>query len=150
MCLNVSETDVFQLFQAKEHYNINHQLNCNDKCLLYLLSCKVRSLQYAGSTTDKFGSGWNNCKENNRKAKRGEEHMQPLVFGHFSSNDYNGFLEDCSITLIDKTDRSDPTRTEEYWRRVLKSVTPYGLNTINWLFYLGKLYRQMHTSDIFY
>ena len=76
--------------------------------------------------------------------------MQPLVFGHFSSNDYNGFLEDCSITLIDKTDVSDPTRTEEYWRRVLKSVTPYGFNTIDWLFYLGKLYRQMHTSDIFY
>ena len=90
VCLNVSETDVFQLFQAKEHYNINHQLNCNDKCLLYLLSCKVRGLQYAGSTTDKFGSGWNNYKENNWKAKRGEEHMQPLVFGHFSSKDYNG------------------------------------------------------------
>ena len=27
--------------------------------------------------------------------------MQPLVFEHFSSNDHNGFLEDCSITLID-------------------------------------------------
>ena len=76
--------------------------------------------------------------------------MQPLAFGHFSSNGYNGFLEDCSITLIDKTDGSDPTRTEEYWRRVQKSVTPYGLNTIDWLFYLGKLYRQMHTSDISY
>ena len=32
---------------------------------------------------------------------------------------------------IDKTDGSDPTRREEYWRRVLKTVTPYGLNTIN-------------------
>ena len=30
--------------------------------------------------------------------------MQPLVYEHFSSNDFNGFLEDCSITLIDKTD----------------------------------------------
>ena len=28
--------------------------------------------------------------------------MQPLVFEHFSSNDHNSFLEDCSITLIDK------------------------------------------------
>ena len=28
--------------------------------------------------------------------------MQPLIFEHFSSNDHSGFLEDRSITLIDK------------------------------------------------
>ena len=55
--------------------------------------------------------------------------MQPLVFEHFSSNNHNGLLEDCSITRIDKTDGSDPTRREEYWRRILKIVSPYGLNT---------------------
>ena len=140
MSLNISETDIFQSFQTKEQYQINHQLNCNDKCLIYLLSSKVCGLEYVGSTTDKFRLGWNNYKENNRKAKRGEEHMQPLVFKHLSSNDYNGFLEDCSIFLIDKTDGSDPTRREEYWkrRRVLNTVTQYGLNAINWLFYLDK------------
>ena len=76
--------------------------------------------------------------------------MQPLIFEHFSSNDHSGFLEDCSITLIDKTIGSDPTRRAEYWRRVLKTVTSYGLNTIDWLLYLGKLDRQIHTSDIIY
>ena len=131
VCLNVSKADVFQLFQTKEQYKINHQLNCNDKCLIYLLSCKVCGLQYVGSTTDKFRLRWNNYKENNRKAKRGEEHMQPLVFEHFSSNDHNGFLEDSSITLVEKTDGSDPTRRKEYWRKVLKTVTPCGLNTID-------------------
>ena len=88
-------------------------------------------MQYVASTTDKFRLRWNNYKENNRKAKRGEEHIQPLVVEHFSSNDHNGFLKDCSITLIDKANGSDPTRREEYWRRVLKIVTPYGLNTID-------------------
>ena len=39
-----------------------------------------------------------------------EEHMQPLVFEHFSSSDHNGFLEDCSISLIEKTGGFDPTR----------------------------------------
>ena len=149
VCLNVSEKDVFQSFQTKGQYKINHQLNCNDKGLIFLLSCRVCGLQYVGSTTNKFTLRWNNYKENNRKAKR-EEHMQPLVFEHFSSNDHKGFLEDCSITLIGKTDGSDPTRREEYWRRVLKTVTPYGLNMIDWLLYLGKLHRQIHTSDIFY
>ena len=37
----------------------------------------------------------------------------------------------CSITLIDKTDGSDSTRREEYWRKVLKTVAPYGLNTLS-------------------
>ena len=59
--------------------------------LIYLLSCKVCGLQYVGSTTDKFRLRWNNYKENNQKAKRGEEHLQPLVFEHFSSNDHNSF-----------------------------------------------------------
>ena len=71
----------------------------------------------------KFRISWNNYQENNQKAKRGEEHMQPLVFEHFYSN--------CSITLIDKANGADPTRREEYWRRILKTVTPYGLNMID-------------------
>ena len=107
VCLNASETDIFQSLQTKEHYKINHQLNCNDTCLIYLLSCKVCGLQYVGSTTDKFRIRSNNCEENNRKAKRGEENMQPLVFEHSSSNHNNIFLEDCSITHIDKTDVAD-------------------------------------------
>ena len=90
-------------------------------------SCKVCGLQYVGSTTNKFRLRWNNYKENNRKVKRGEEHMQPLVFELFSSNDHNGFIEDCSITLIDKTDGSDPTKREKYWGKILKTVTPYRL-----------------------
>ena len=79
---------------------------------------------YTGSTSNRFTSRQMNYEAINRKAKRGEEHMQspvyyfitlenvfvsfceiylfnsrtndiqPLVFEHFSSN---GFLEDCSI-----------------------------------------------------
>ena len=56
--------------------------------------------------------------------------MQPKLFEHFHSEEHNGFLQDCSITLTDKTDDSDPTRREEYWRVVLKTVAPYGLNRI--------------------
>ena len=139
----------FQSFQTKDQFKINRQLNCNDKSLIYLLSCNECGLQYVASTTDKFRLRWNNYKEKNRKAKRGKEHMQPLSFWHFSSH-HNGFLEDCGITLIDETNGPDPTRREEYWRRVLKAVTPYGLNTIEWLLYLGTLHRQIHTSGIFY
>ena len=115
VCLNINETDTFESFQTKQKYKINTHLNCNDKCLIYLLSCKVRGLQDVGSTSDKFRFRWNNYKENDRKALRGEEHMQLELFGHFAADDHNCFLTHCSITMIDKTDSSDPTIREEYW-----------------------------------
>ena len=75
--------------------------------------------------------------------------MELLVFEHIYSNYRNGFLEDCSITLIDKTDGTDPTRREEYWRRVLKTVTPYGFSTIDWLFLLSKFLNSCKILCIF-
>ena len=51
--LNVIETDIFQSFKTNEQYKMNHQHNCNDKCLIYLLSVKYVVCS-AYSTTDKF------------------------------------------------------------------------------------------------
>ena len=56
--------------------------------------------------------------------------MQPELFEHFYSEEHNGFLQDCSITLIYKTDGSNLGRQEEYWHVKLKTVAPYGLNKI--------------------
>ena len=95
------------------------------------MSCKVCGLQYVGSTTDKFRFRWNNFKENDRKVLRGQEHMQPELFEHFAADNNSCFLTGCSITLINKTDGSDATRREEYWRKVSKTVAPYGLNTLS-------------------
>ena len=68
VCLNIIETDTFDSFQTKQKYKINHHLKCNNKCLIYLLPCKVCGLQYVGSTTDKFRVRWKHYKENDRKA----------------------------------------------------------------------------------
>ena len=76
---------------------------------------------YVGSTTDHFVIAGTTVRV---------EHMQADLFEHFTSNGHNGFLEDCTITLIDKTADADPTRREEYWRRVLKTVPPYGSNSV--------------------
>ena len=130
VCLNINETDTFQSFQTKQKYKTTHHFNCNDKCLIYFLSCNVFYLQYVGSTTDKFRSRRNNYQKNDSKALRGEEHTQPKLFEHFAADNHNFFLTDCSITLIDKTGRSDPTKREEYWRKVLKTAAPYRSNTL--------------------
>ena len=39
--LNVNETDSFVTSVAREEYKINHSFNCDEKCLIYLLTCKV-------------------------------------------------------------------------------------------------------------
>ena len=90
--------------------------------MIFLFSCEICWLKYVGSTTDRFSLRWNNYKDNDRKAQWGAEHMQPELFQHFHSEEYDGFLQDCGITLLDQTDGSDPTRREEYWHVVLKTV----------------------------
>ena len=119
VCLNINKTETFESFQTKQKYKI------------YLLYCKVCGLQYVSSTTDKSFFRWNNYKENDRKALRCEEQMQLEHFEHFPADNHNCFLTDCSITLIGKTDGSDPTRRKEYWRKILKTVARYGLNTLS-------------------
>ena len=44
VCNNIEETDTF----TRESFKINHHLCCNDKCLIYLLTCKVCKKQYTG------------------------------------------------------------------------------------------------------
>ena len=41
---------------------------------------------------------------------------------------HNGFLNYVSITFINKTDPSDPFKWEDWWRRTLKTMLPFGLN----------------------
>ena len=63
----VVETDMFLSFVDQKVYKINHKFTCSDKCLVYLLSCKVRGQQCTGQTVDKLRHRWNNYKDNNSK-----------------------------------------------------------------------------------
>ena len=38
------------------------------------------------------------------------------------------FLNDVSVTFIDKTDPSDPLKRENFWREIRMTMAPYGLN----------------------
>ena len=60
--------------------------------------------------------------------QRLEPCMQEHLFSHFSMVGHDGFLNDVSITFINKTDPSDPLRREDYWRQTPKTMVPYGLN----------------------
>ena len=131
VCKNVVETDTFQSIVDKKVYKIYDRFTCSDKCLVYLLSCKVCGRQYTGQTVDEFIYRWNNYKDNNKKSLRGDEHKQPGFFAHFQSLDHSGFLEDTEITFIDKRDPFDPTRREGFWIDTLKTRYPLRLNNID-------------------
>ena len=46
VCLNVNETSTFASTVTGETSIINHKFNCNDKCLVYLLTCNCCKKQY--------------------------------------------------------------------------------------------------------
>ena len=92
---NVTETYTFSSTATGETFQINHELNCDDKCLIYLLKCKVCNKQYVGETTDAFRLRWNNYKDNDRKFQRNESCMQQHLYEHFYSEGLNGFLGEC-------------------------------------------------------
>ena len=49
--------------------------------------------------------------------------MQELIFEHFNSEGHAGFLENVSITVIDKTDSQNREKRENYWIHTLITGT---------------------------
>ena len=40
-CQNIQETDTFGCAVDGGQYNVNHHFNCDSKCMVYLLTCRV-------------------------------------------------------------------------------------------------------------
>ena len=72
-CTNVLETDTFTNSNDQTTYKVNHKFICNEKCLVYFITCNKCLKQYVGHTSDMFRSRWNNYEDNSRKFDRGEE-----------------------------------------------------------------------------
>ena len=128
VCKYITETDTFTSSVTGETSKINHRLDCNDKGLVYLLTYNIYKKQYTGETTDNFRGRWNNYKYKSKSFIRGEKCMLEHIYKHFESEGHTEFLDDVSITLIHKTDSSNPIKSENYWMRTLKTIAPYGLN----------------------
>ena len=54
MCINVTESNTFSSSVDKKEYVINHSFNCNDKCIIYLLTSNKCKMQYVGKTVNDF------------------------------------------------------------------------------------------------
>ena len=108
------ETSCFSSSVTSETYKINHQFECKMKCLVYLLTFKKCLKQYVGQTIDTFRYRWNGYKSNDRKFQPSEPCMQEHLLRHFSSVGHNIFLNDVSVTFIDKTDPSHSLKRKNF------------------------------------
>ena len=63
VCNNVTDATIFRKTVIENTFNINHSLNCDAKCLIYLVTCKQYNKQYTGKTTNQFHNRWNNYKK---------------------------------------------------------------------------------------
>ena len=52
--LNIQKTDTFTSTTTDGSFKINHKLNCDDNCFIYLLTCKCCGKQYVGETANEF------------------------------------------------------------------------------------------------
>ena len=80
------------------------------------LSCDLqeRNKQCTGETTTLFRNRWNNYKDNDRKFDMKESCMQEQLYKYFQTEGHKGFLNEASVTFIDKTDGKDPKRRVRY------------------------------------
>ena len=127
-CINVIKTDTFTSTVTGESFKINHKFNCDDRCLIYLLTCNQCRKQYVGQTVDSFRFRWNSYKCNCYKHAKGKSVKQQRLYDHFMLEDHAQFVNDVSIIFIDKTDPTDPLNREQYWRQTLKTLIPYDLH----------------------
>ena len=56
VCKNILETDTFTCSNDQTTYKINHKFDCNEKCLVYLLTCNRCLKQYGGQIVHMFRS----------------------------------------------------------------------------------------------
>ena len=54
--------------------------------------------------------------------------MQRHLYEHFNLPGHSGFLNEVSVTFIDKTGPKDPTKRQDFWIQTLKTKAPLELN----------------------
>ena len=66
-------------------------------------------------------------KSNSRNYDCNQPCMQRYLYEYYSSVGHCGFLDHVSITIV-KIDTSVLLKRKDYWRRILCTMAPYGLN----------------------
>ena len=114
-CNNITDTDSFICSNDQTNFKINHKFDCNEQSLIYLITCNRCFKQFLRPAADEFRHRWKNYKDNRRKFEKRKYCMQRHFYEHFNLSGHSGFLDDVSVTLIDKTYSKNSTERKYYW-----------------------------------
>ena len=107
----VATRDLAKQVCVRVTYTSNHELNCDDKCLIYLSTWRKSFKQYAAETTGIFAWGITTMKTIIVNLK------EKMIVKKKNKKKNNGFIENVFIIIC-----------EDYWRQTLKTLAPHGLN----------------------
>ena len=132
-CHQVVNTETFSSFRTGESFKIFHQLNCKSYGIIYLLQCKICSLQYIGKSETPFNLRLNNHRKDT-KDKKSKNII--LACKHFQDPSHD-FQRDARFTLIEKITKKCASKEqlrqllkkrENFWILKLDTLHPAGLN----------------------
>ena len=106
--MNMPRLNKFTSNVTCETNNINHKLNYDDKCLIYLLSCKYCSQQTLESFVKKV-----ECKS---------------IALAFLQHERQCLLKNVTITHFNKTNGKELKKRQRLWRKTFKNYSSFGLN----------------------
>ena len=98
-----------------EVFKINFYFDCNSRCLVYLLTCRICKKQYTGSTITRFRERFNQYKSNLKLYGEGRrDFKQKKLLEHFYSHDHHGTHNDMVVQIIDFWHPNDQEKRENF------------------------------------
>ena len=125
ICEHIVSIDSFKSTTTQRTYFIiPPDLKCSSHDVVYLLTCKTCSKQYAGSTGD-FRPRFNNYRCAHRNFLKRKKAKQESFKAHFVEANHNG-EDDWELTKTGNVE--ELIKRESFWQHELDTLQPNGLN----------------------
>ena len=123
-CKNIQCTQKFSCTHTGEEFIIYCNANCKTENIIYLLECATCGLQYVGETKQLSKRLHDHISDAHCK------HELPLT-RHLRSTGHHDSFGKLKVTIIDhnpKWDDKSRQESESVWVKLLKTLSPNGIN----------------------
>ena len=122
ICNILKPSKEFKSRVTMEIYKTNFHFDCNNVCVVYLITCKVCKKQYTGSTVKKFRARFNQYKSNlNLYGEGRREFFQEKLIEYFFNHGQNGSYKDMMVQIIDFCYPNNQEKREDFWMDKLRN-----------------------------
>ena len=122
-CEIITNGSTFKSTTYNKLYNIKANCNCSTNDIVYLITCKLCSIQYVGESGQNLRDRMNNHKSTIRTHKR-----TPIALHFNSLNHTINHLSVIPIEVLTNNSIFNRRSREYYWQLRLGTIYPKGLN----------------------